>query len=86
MSQANALAVAGFSQGQRSCIGQRFAVTEATCVLANLIRRYEILLPTYLESKPRVEQEKELLEWTPSVTILPTNTRVRLRKRIFKAD
>ncbi|KAF8730610.1 hypothetical protein AX14_005373 [Amanita brunnescens Koide BX004] len=79
-------AFAGFSQGQRSCIGQRFAVTEAACVLANLIRRYEILLPTYLESKPRVEQEKELLEWTPSVTILPTNTRVRLRKRIFKAD
>ncbi len=82
----NVLAVAGFSQGQRSCIGQRFAITEATCALANLIRRYEILLPTHLESKPRAEQEKEFSEWTPYVTIIPKNARVRLRRRTSKAD
>ncbi|KAK2464803.1 hypothetical protein APHAL10511_003221 [Amanita phalloides] len=75
-------AFAGFAQGQRSCIGQRFAITEATCILANLIRRYEVLLPTDLESKPRTEQEKDLFQWIPMMTITPQNTRMRLRKRV----
>ncbi|PFH49572.1 hypothetical protein AMATHDRAFT_194702 [Amanita thiersii Skay4041] len=74
-------AYASFSQGHRSCIGQRFAITEGTCVLANLLRRYEVLLPVELESKPREEQERILLAWKPGVTIIPQNARVRLKKR-----
>ncbi|KAF8637853.1 hypothetical protein AX17_002479 [Amanita inopinata Kibby_2008] len=74
-------AFAGFSQGHRSCIGQRFAMTEAVCVLANLIRHYEILIPAELESKPREEQQKILLAWTVGVTATPVNAWVRLRKR-----
>ena len=81
MANPNALIVSGFSQGARSCIGQRFALTEATCILANLIRRYEILLPAHLESKSRAEQEEELLAWVLNVSIAPKNARVRLRKR-----
>ncbi|KAF8348725.1 cytochrome P450 [Amanita rubescens] len=77
-------AFSGFSQGQRSCIGQRFAVTEAVCIVANLVRRYEILVPAYLESKPKVEQEKELLECTLKLSVTPKNARVRLAKRVTK--
>ncbi|PFH49568.1 hypothetical protein AMATHDRAFT_62875 [Amanita thiersii Skay4041] len=70
-----------FSQGHRSCIGQRFAITEGACVLANLVRRYEVLLPVELESKSREEQQRILLAWKPGVTIIPQNAWVRLRKR-----
>ncbi|KAK2464804.1 hypothetical protein APHAL10511_003222 [Amanita phalloides] len=79
-------AFAGFAQGQRSCLGQRFAVTEGTCILANLIRRYEVLLPADLELKTRAEQEKDLCRWIPLITITPQNARVRLKKRTPKSE
>jgi hypothetical protein len=59
-------------------------VTEAACIVANLVRRYEILVPANLESKPKIEQEKELLESALNLTITPKNARVRLRKRVTK--
>ncbi|KAF8348726.1 cytochrome P450 [Amanita rubescens] len=77
-------AFSGFSQGQRGCIGERFAVTEAVCIVANLVRRYEILVPANLESKPKVEQEKELLECVLKLSVTPKNARVRLAKRVTK--
>ncbi|TFK34437.1 cytochrome P450 [Crucibulum laeve] len=74
-------AFVAFSAGPRSCIGQRFAITESLCVLASLVRKYEIILPDDLQGKPLEEQKRSLLHWTPSVTITPTGARVRLRLR-----
>ncbi|KAH7912385.1 cytochrome P450 [Hygrophoropsis aurantiaca] len=71
-----------FSNGARSCIGQRFALTESVCILANVVRRYEILVPDDLATKSIQEQKDALLKWTTGVTITPTNARVKFRRRI----
>ncbi|KAJ7100094.1 cytochrome P450 [Mycena belliarum] len=70
-----------FSGGARSCIGQRFALTESVCALAMLVRAYEICVPDHLLGKPFEEQKSALLRWKPGVTITPTNCTVRLRRR-----
>ena len=53
--------VAGFSMGPRSCIGQRFALAEMVCVIALLIRRYEVLVPASLEGKTMEEKQSYML-------------------------
>ncbi|KAJ6564019.1 cytochrome P450 [Mycena capillaripes] len=70
-----------FSLGARACIGERFAMTESVCVLANLVRKFEILVPEELRSKSHAEQKKILLHWVPKLTLLPTDARVCLRSR-----
>ncbi|KAJ7461743.1 cytochrome P450 [Mycena galericulata] len=71
-----------FSGGPRSCIGQRFALTETVCVLANLVRRYQISVPSPLADKPFEEQKKLMLRWRPGITATPTNCTVQLRRRV----
>jgi hypothetical protein len=56
-------------------------MTESVCILALLVRQYEILVPSDLESRSKAEQRDVLLEWTIGMTITPTNSRVRLRRR-----
>ncbi|KAJ7114296.1 hypothetical protein C8R44DRAFT_588840, partial [Mycena epipterygia] len=70
-----------FSGGPKSCIGQRFAPAESTRALASLIDRYELSVPEDLAAKPIQGQKWELLKWEHGVTITPTNSRVRLRRR-----
>ncbi|KAJ7634646.1 cytochrome P450 [Roridomyces roridus] len=70
-----------FSGGARSCVGQRFALAEGVCILASLVRRYEIILPSHLVEKPFEEQRRLLLRWKPGLTIVPMDCRVRLRRR-----
>lgn len=70
-----------FSGGPRSCIGQRFSVTESTCILAHVARKYEVHVPDDLKNKPWAEQKRILLEWTPGITITPKNARVVFRRR-----
>ncbi|EGO26310.1 hypothetical protein SERLADRAFT_463220 [Serpula lacrymans var. lacrymans S7.9] len=70
-----------FSAGPRACIGQRFAYTESVCILASLVDRYEVLLPENLMHKPFEEQKEKMLKWTHSITLIPTNANVRLRRR-----
>jgi len=73
--------VAGFSFGARNCIGQRFAFAELVCVVALLIRRYEILVPASLEQKAMEEKKGHMLAWVPAVTATPVNARVRVKER-----
>ncbi|KAJ7031965.1 cytochrome P450 [Mycena alexandri] len=70
-----------FAGGPRSCIGQRFALTESVCALASVVRRYKISLPDDLAGKPFAEQKKLLLRWKPGVTLTPTHCVVRLARR-----
>ncbi|KAF7360202.1 Cytochrome P450 [Mycena venus] len=70
-----------FSSGPRSCIGQRFALTESVCTLTSLVRRYEISVPEHLTGKPFEEQKRILLKWRPRTTPTPLNCMVRLRRR-----
>ncbi|KAK0237992.1 cytochrome P450 [Armillaria nabsnona] len=70
-----------FAGGPRSCIGQRFAMTEGLCLIANIVRNYEILVPYDLRDKCVEEQRKILLEWSPNITILPVGARVLFRRR-----
>ncbi|KAJ7118625.1 cytochrome P450 [Mycena crocata] len=72
----------GFSGGPRSCIGQRFALTESVCALASLVRRYEIVVPEHIAAKPFEEQKRLLLRWKPGVTITPTDCVVQLRRSL----
>ena len=73
--------VAGFSLGPRNCIGQRFALAETVCVLALLIRRYEVLVPVSLEEKTMEEKKRQMLAWTPGLSMAPANARVRVKGR-----
>ena len=70
-----------FSEGPRSCIGQQFALTENVCVLASIVRRYEILVPQHLLSLSHEEQKKEMLQWVALMTTTPSHPHVRLRRR-----
>jgi len=75
------LLVAGFSFGPRNCIGQRFALSETVCVLALLIRKWEVLVPASLEGKTMEEKKSRMLGWIPGPTIIPANAGVRLKER-----
>lgn len=68
-----------FSAGPRSCIGQRFALTESACILARLTQKYEICVPE--EFRSLANRKDILLQWTPGVTLTPKNARVTLRRR-----
>ncbi|KDQ57720.1 hypothetical protein JAAARDRAFT_35408 [Jaapia argillacea MUCL 33604] len=70
-----------FSAGARGCIGKRFSLTESICILACLVRRYEILIPEDLLEKGLEERKRVLLSWVLGVTVTPTNARVRVRRR-----
>ncbi|EIW78654.1 cytochrome P450 [Coniophora puteana RWD-64-598 SS2] len=71
-----------FSTGARGCIGMRFALAESICMLACVVRQYEVLVPADLAGKSWSEQKEVLLQWTTGVTLTPTNARVRLRRRV----
>ena len=73
--------VFAFSAGPRACIGQRFAMAESICILASVVRRYEILLPTDVLGLSVKEQEDILTEWKILATLIPTSARVRFRRR-----
>jgi hypothetical protein len=49
-----------FSNGPRACIGRKFALTEAVCFLANLLRDYEV--SPFLKDNGRGKMET-LEEW-----------------------
>ncbi|KAK7439367.1 hypothetical protein VKT23_017591 [Stygiomarasmius scandens] len=70
-----------FSTGHRSCIGQKFGTTESLCLIANLIRKFEILPPPDLQNKPFSEQ-KSIVDWKTWLTTTPCNARVSLRHRV----
>jgi cytochrome P450 len=80
----------GFSAGAHSCIGHRFALTEAVAILANLVRMFEILLPPEVELKVK-EMEKNgvgelerfawMTAWTPNICTLPLRAHVRPKRR-----
>jgi len=74
-------AFVAFSAGVRNCIGQRFALTESVCMLANLVRNYELSVPDNLRALPFEEQKKALLAWLPGATLTPKNCFVRLQRR-----
>ena len=73
--------VFAFSAGPRACIGQRFAMAESICILASVVRRYEILLPTDVLGLSVNEQEEILAGWKVLATLIPTGARVRFRRR-----
>ncbi|KAJ7247919.1 cytochrome P450, partial [Mycena haematopus] len=75
-------AFVAFSSGPRNCIGQRFALAESVCLIASLVRNYEILVPQNLRGKPFEEQRKEMLRWWPGATMTPANCVVSLRRRV----
>lgn len=67
-----------FSAGARGCIGQRYALAESVCILASVVRRYEVLLP---EGVARKDAGDRLLKWKAAVTLTPLSAEVRFRKR-----
>jgi len=73
--------VNAFSGGAHICIGQRFALTETVCILAQIVRKYEICIPEELKGKSFDEQKEIMLAWIPRITMTPTNGKVVLRRR-----
>jgi cytochrome P450 len=64
-----------FGAGQRTCVGQRFAVLEAVVLLASIARRFELSLPDRAPGQP--DPVKEHL----AITLRPLNLRLVLNKR-----
>jgi hypothetical protein len=56
-------------------------MAQSVCILAKLIGRYEVLVPSELQGKSFEEQKAFMLKWTTGITILPVNARVMLRAR-----
>lgn len=73
--------VLAFSAGARGCIGKRFSITESICLLASLVRHYEILLPDDVDARSASEDfKRHALKWTTGITLTPVHAFVRLRK------
>ena len=72
-------AVMAVSAGARGCLGMRFSMTESVCILANLVRRFEVL-PT--EELARFSSKQEMkccaLKARPGMTMTQVNTFVKL--------
>jgi len=64
-------------------MGERFAMVESVCILAQIVRRYKITVPDTLKGKDIQEQTKALMDWVPRMTLLPTNSFVNFTKRPF---
>ncbi|KAF8650924.1 hypothetical protein AX16_005022 [Volvariella volvacea WC 439] len=77
-------AFVAFSTGFRGCIGQRFAMTEGVCILACLLRHYELLLPETVRDLPYAERRERVLKWVPGMTSTPVNPIVLFRPRTSK--
>ncbi|KZO90323.1 cytochrome P450 [Calocera viscosa TUFC12733] len=70
-----------FMIGPRSCMGQRFAQLEGICVLAHIVRQYDILLPVELEKASDEEKKKTLLSWDVRVALTAREVKLRFVKR-----
>ncbi|KAJ8482549.1 hypothetical protein ONZ45_g14909 [Pleurotus djamor] len=71
-----------FSSGARSCIGQRFATTESTCIIASLVRKYEILPPEDIRELSFEDQKRIMLKSIPGITLTPTYAKVVFKRRL----
>lgn len=82
------LAVLAFSAGARSCIGMRFAYAESVCILANLVRLFEIL-PARCKKRGAFasfeDMKRYMLKTWPEITTKPVNGFVSLRPLSFVA-
>lgn len=71
-----------FSAGARGCIGLRFAYAESVCILASLVRRFEVL-PAKGKDRSAFasfeDMKRHMLKTWPELTITPVNGLVRLR-------
>ncbi|KAF7319130.1 F-box domain-containing protein [Mycena chlorophos] len=70
-----------FSAGPRICIGQKFAVTEGVCLLATLVRTFELTVPEPLRQAPFEQQKESILAWRAGQTMEPTSAYVQLTRR-----
>ncbi|THH05032.1 hypothetical protein EW145_g5094 [Phellinidium pouzarii] len=70
-----------FSGGARGCIGKRFASVESVCLLASLVRRYEVLpVEDARKFASQEEFKRHMLTWSAGLTIGPMNVFVKLRR------
>ncbi|EJD03464.1 cytochrome P450 [Fomitiporia mediterranea MF3/22] len=70
-----------FSSGARGCIGQRFATAEAICVIAGLVRRFEVLPAIDARNYSSFEEFKRvMLSYAPMLTITPKTNCIKLRR------
>ena len=70
----------GFSQGQRACIGKRFAEVEMLSFLNTFIRRYRIE-PVYLPGETKEQMVQRYLECTERITLGSGVWDIKLVKR-----
>ena len=74
----------GFSQGARACLGQKFAQVEAVTIIAEIIRRFEVVIdPNVLRAGESTEEAKRrLLDGCKTViTLTPKPLPVIFRER-----
>ncbi|KAF8517917.1 cytochrome P450 [Hysterangium stoloniferum] len=70
-----------FSLGVRSCIGQRSGQVQTVCILAHLLRRYQVSLPPHLLGLPFEQQRRILLRFWLGASLSPTDIRLTFSRR-----
>ncbi|WWD05412.1 hypothetical protein V865_003489 [Kwoniella europaea PYCC6329] len=71
---------AGFSLGQRQCIGKRFAEVEMVAYISHLIKEYR-LFPIEKDGESVHEMKARILKGTEELTLTPGKFAVRFEKR-----
>ncbi|KAK6907665.1 hypothetical protein I203_101663 [Kwoniella mangroviensis CBS 8507] len=71
---------AGFSLGQRQCIGKRFAEVEMVAYISHLIKEYR-LFPIEKDGETIHEMKARILKGTEELTLTPGKFAVRFEKR-----
>jgi cytochrome P450 len=70
-----------FSVGVRSCIGQRAGQAQSICILAHIVRYYQVSLPPHLAGLPFDEQRSSLLRFLMGASLTPADLKLTFTRR-----
>ncbi|KAF8524179.1 cytochrome P450 [Gautieria morchelliformis] len=74
-----------FSVGGRACIGQRTGQVQSLCILAHIIRAYQVSLPPHLVDLPFEKQRGALLRFWMGASLTPTDLKLTFTRRPERA-
>ena len=78
---ATAIPFTSFAIGPRTCVGKKFAIVEATCFLAHLIRDYKIRIGDLREGEAKKMWRERRMQGKMHLTFQPDSIPIVLERR-----
>ncbi|KAG8996749.1 hypothetical protein FRB94_008044 [Tulasnella sp. JGI-2019a] len=81
----NAHAFIPFSAGTRACVGRHFSEVESVCLIAHMVRDFEVLPVPAFKGETRDQMMKRMFRAEPKITLTPYSIPIMFRRRERKA-